>query len=119
MLTMQMFAAATETDAIGEMLGATEHATLTEAIREFEGWQKAGAVRYLVQGNMSIDCVCKRTMESRNRKIELYIAVPGVGAQHIEVKAPQACKYLREVAGDKVDTAEIMVSVSNDEFRIG
>lgn len=116
-LTLQQF------DAENACVSVTEHDTLTEALREHDGWKQAGAVRYMVQGTMSVDCVCKRTMESRNRNIELYIEMPfnngaDKNGDYIEVKAPQACKYLQTVLG-AVENAEIMVTVTNDLFRIG
>jgi hypothetical protein len=116
MLTLTQF------DAEKQCLSVTEHETLAQALAEYKGWEKAGAVAYLVQGTMNADCVCKRTMESRNRTIYLKLAAKSatgdISEDHIELKAPQACKYLSLLFGGAPAT-EFDVTITNDEFRIG
>lgn len=105
-----------------ETLSVTEHATLTESLNEFEGWRKSGANAYMVQGNMTVACACKRVLESRNRAISLYVTLAfnetDAAGSYIEVKAPQAVKYLETVLGG-AENAEVTVTITNTEFRIG
>lgn len=113
---------ATLFDVAGTVLSVTEHDTLTEALNEFTGWAKQGATGYMVQGSMTVDCVCKRTMESRNREIELRMTLSFNGddrhSEYVAVKAPQACKYLSTVLGGAAN-AEVNVTITEALFRIG
>lgn len=137
MLTLTQF------DGDDTCVSVTEHATLGEALAEHGGWTKTGAaVRYLVQGTMTLDCACKRAMESRNRKITMSLRAPAqvhIDSKEtselcftVELKAPQACKLLQHMqtsSNDNYGTSAthegvrteplIEVSITNDTFHIG
>lgn len=122
-LTLQQF------DAEHVLLNATEHSTMTEALNEFKGWEKAGAVRYLLQGTMSAQCACKRILESRNRAITVQVLRPvrdeagvvlqGEGSMAeaaLTLKAPQAVAVLEALHKPEemvfVDVTEATFAVS-------
>lgn len=119
-------------------LSVTEHDTLTEALNEYAGWAKQGATDYMVQGTMQVDCACKRVLESRNRLITVRM---GAHLQpystcsneltffaQIEVKAPQAVKYLEAIAaqvepmlqeGTKREYLRVNVVITSTELNLG
>ena len=105
-----------------DCLSVTEHDTLTEALNEFAGWDKQGATHYMVQGTMSVQCACKRILESRNRAIQVFVTMTFNGTDangdYIDVKAPQAVAYLETVLGG-IDNAEVDVLFTNNMLRIG
>lgn len=111
-------------------LSVTEHATLTEAVREYEGWTKAGAAEYLVQGTMDLDCACKRVMESRNRLISLALCMPVLRTPQapghyiqatgtVEMKAPQVCKLLGALRFPANDMPHVDVEITSKTFVVG
>lgn len=118
-LTLQQF------DAEHVLLNATEHETLTEALREYEGWAKQGSVEYLVQGTMSVQCACKRILESRNRTIQVHVQrqrrtpdgerADSYAGALLALKAPQAVTVLTALHADD-DTVE--VTITNSMFQV-
>ncbi len=108
-------------NAANELVSNTDHETLALALAEFAGWKPAAdrtqeKLTYNINGQVSVDCACKKIMESRNRTLSLglscsYSKSVEETAQLSEpipvvLKAPQICMLL----GTMLD-AEALVSI--------
>lgn len=104
-------------DKAGVVVSETEHATLTAALSEHKGWQTATqSTTYRVTGTMSVECACKRILESRNRAIT--VALMRAGAEHafgVLLKAPQAVHMLEMLQAPGTD---VEVHITSTEFDV-
>lgn len=114
-------------DSDAAALSVTEHATLTEALNEYKGWAAQGAVDYLVQGTMDLNCACKRILESRNRVLSVAFTMPVIGqhgdymqaAGSVELKAPQVCKLLEALRFPAAHIPRVDVEITSKTFVVG